>query len=81
MASLLSSLFFLIPVAFFVFFIVSLILFLVAKSKNKKSPGTFSASQIKTRKILLIVSGSIAGILLAVIVALAVLLATAIAYM
>ncbi|MBQ2944318.1 MAG: hypothetical protein IJD93_06500 [Ruminococcus sp.] len=81
MANLLSYIFFLIPLAFFVFFAVSLILFLVAKAKNKKAPDTYSKAQIKTRKILLIISGVIAGILLAVITALVLLLYMAVAYM
>lgn len=81
MANLLSYIFFLIPLAFFVFFSVSLILFLVAKTKNKKAPDTYSKAQIKTRKILLIISGVIAGILLAVITALVLLLYMAVAYM
>ena len=81
MARLLSYIFFLIPIAFFAFFAVSLIMFLVAKSKNKKVPGTYTESQIKGRKIMLVISAVIAGVLLAVIVALTILLYMAVAYM
>ncbi len=81
MVNLLSYIFYLIPLAFFVFFAVSLILFLTAKAKNKKAPGTYTKSQIQTRKIMLIISAVIAGVLLAVIISLIALLYMAVAYM
>ena len=62
-------------------FIASLISFCHAKSKNKKNPGTYSDTQIKTRKNLLIASSIIAGIILAVLIGNFVLLMFAIAHM
>lgn len=70
-----------IPVAAILFFIISLILFCYAKYQNKKQPGSFSEGELKTRKILLIISSVIAGVLALVIVSLIALLFTAVAFM
>lgn len=68
-----ETLFFLIPIAAIVFFVVSIILYFSAKNKNKQAPDSFSESQMKTRKTLLTISSVIAGILAAVVVGLALL--------
>lgn len=81
MAYLSSVLFFLIPLLFLGFFVTSLIMYLVAVSKNKKTPDTYSKTQVKTLKVLLIVSSVILGVLLAVIISLIALLYMAVAYM
>lgn len=78
---LISILYYLIPVAAIAFFLGSLIAYLIAKNKNKRAPGTYSDAQIKSRKICLIVSGVIAGILLAVVLAFIGLLMMAVAFM
>ena len=70
-----------IPVAAIVFFVVSLCRFISAKSKNKKEPGIFSAEEIKNRKLLLIISLLIVGVLVAVVIAFIVVLSMAVMHM
>ena len=74
-------LFFAIPTISFVAFGVSLYRYLSAKKKNKLSPGTLSAEDMTKRKTSLIVFAIIAGILVAMVVGIIVLLFTAIAFM
>ena len=74
-------LFFGIPAAAVMFFAISLFRFCYAKYKNKKNPGSYSVGQIKTRKVLLIVSSVIAGLLAAIIIGFIILLMTAVAFM
>lgn len=69
------------PVMALIFFLVSLIVFLHAKSANKKSPGTYSANQIINRRVLLIVSSVIAAVFLAVAITIIGLLYMALAHM
>lgn len=70
-----------IPVAALVFFVVSLCRFISAKSKNKKEPGAFSAEEMKTRKMLLIISALIVGVLVAVVIAFIAVLSMAVMHM
>ncbi len=79
--SIIEVMFFAIPVVAALFFVVSLICFCHARRKNKLHPGSFSHSQILTRKILLIVSSVILGLIAAIIVGLVILLYTAVAFM
>ncbi len=51
----------LLPTAIITFFIVSLVLFLTAKLKNKKTPSFYSEEQVKTRRICLIISSVLLG--------------------
>lgn len=74
-------LFFAIPTISVVAFGVSLYRYLSAKKKNKLSPGTLSAKDMTKRKASLIVFAIIAGILVAMVVGIIVLLFTAIAFM
>ncbi len=74
-------LFFAIPIAAILFFGVSLYRFCSAKSKNNKIPESFSAAEIKNRKILLIVSSIIMGVLLLVVLGYIALIFMVIAYM
>ena len=74
-------LFFAIPTISAGAFGVSLYRYLSAKKKNKLSPGTLSAEDMAKRKTALIVWGIIAGILVAMVVGIIVLLFTAIAFM
>lgn len=78
---ILSALFGLTPIASLVFFICSLAAFIIAKKKNKTEPDTYTPEQIKTRKILLIVSSVILGFIVAVIVGFIAILATAVIFM
>lgn len=64
---IMQFLFYAIPGATVVFFVTSLIMFCHAKIKNKRCPGSFTDSQIKTRKILLGVSAAITIILVSVV--------------
>lgn len=73
--------FFIIPIAAVVFFVISLCLYCSALSKNKKVPGTFQPSAIRSRLILLIVSSVIMGVLLLVVIGFIVLLYMSISYM
>jgi len=81
MAYLMQYVFYAIPVAAILFFAVSLYRYRKVKKENRKNPDAFSVAEIKTRRILLIVSSVIAGTLAAVVIAFAVLLGMAVAFM
>ena len=74
-------LYFAIPVAAILFFIVSLCLFLSSRKQNKQQPGSVSAQTLRKRKIMLIVSSVIAGVLAAIVIAFIALLYMAVAFM
>lgn len=74
-------LYFAIPVAAILFFIVSLCLFLSARKQNKQQPGSVSAQTLRKRKIMLIVSSVIAGVFAAIVIAFIALLYMAVAFM
>lgn len=74
-------LYFAIPVAAILFFIMSLCLFLSARKQNKQQPGSVSAQTLRKRKIMLIVSSVIAGVLAAIVIAFIALLYMAVAFM
>ena len=74
-------LYYLIPIAALIFFLVSLIFFCSAKHKNKKCPGTYSSSQMKSRLVCLIVSSVIFGIIALVFIGFILLIMMAVAYM
>lgn len=75
------ALYFLIPSAALIFFAWSLVSFIIAKRKNRQVPGAYTDEQIRTRKICLIVSSVIAGIMAAVIIGFMCLLFMAVAFM
>ncbi len=70
-----------IPTICAVLFTFSLIFFLSAKAKNRKVPGTYSPQVIRRRKLFLIVTAIVAGVLFTVIVGFLLLLLGAVAYM
>ena len=74
-------LYFAIPVAAILFFIVSLCLFLSARKQNKQQPGSVSAQTLRKRKIMLIVSSVIAGVFAAIVIAFIAVLYMAVAFM
>ena len=78
---IISALYYIIPAAALFFFGVSLFRYHYAKYKNKRTPGTYSPDRIRSRKICLIVSSVIAGILAVVVLAVIVLLMMAVAFM
>lgn len=53
----------LLPVAILAFFIVSLVLYCLGKSRNKKIPGKYNEVQLQTRKLCLIISSVLLGLL------------------
>lgn len=82
MAALIVTLIFVgIPLIAFIFFIVSLVRFCMAKHRTKMQPDSISTEEVKNRKTTLIVSSIILAVLLAVIIGFVVLLVGAIAYM
>jgi len=81
MLYLMEFLYFAIPAATIGWFVVSLCLYFSARNKYKRQPGSVSSRVMKTRKIMLIVSSVIAGILTAVFLAFIVLLYMAVAFM
>ena len=58
-------LFWLVPISAVVFFVVSLCMYLSAKRKNKREAGSVPENVLKARKITLIVSSVVFGLLLA----------------
>ncbi|MBQ7922840.1 MAG: hypothetical protein IJ325_09755 [Clostridia bacterium] len=81
MFQLLTALYFLIPSAAILFFVISLVMYLYARRKNKRVPGTYTENQMKTRLICLIVSSVIAGVLALVVIGFMILLFMAVAFM
>ncbi|MBR2920759.1 MAG: hypothetical protein IKC27_05340 [Kiritimatiellae bacterium] len=71
----------LIPTVAFVGFLVSLFMYLYAKRKNKRAPGSYSERQMRYKGYILGVFSVIAGAMLIAIVALVILLYTAVAFM
>lgn len=71
----------LIPTVAFVGFLVSLFMYLYAKRKNKRTPGSYSERQMRYKGYILGVFSVIAGAMLIAIVALVILLYTAVAFM
>ena len=81
MFDIVEVLYYIIPAAALIFFGISLFRYLYAKRKNKRTPGTYTPEQMKSRKIFLIVSLVIAGILAVVVLAFIGLLMMAVAFM
>lgn len=71
----------LIPTAAIVGFLVSLFMYLYAKRKNKRAPGSYSERQMRYKGYILGVFSVIAGAMLIAIIALVILLYTAVAFM
>jgi len=78
---IISALYYIIPAAALLFFIVSLARYRKANHQNKIAPGTYSPEQIRSRKICLIISSVIAGMMAAVVLAFMGLLMMAVAFM
>lgn len=78
---LLQALYYGIPLAALIFFVVSLVRFRLAKRANLRTPNTFTLRQMAVRRVCLIVSACIAVPLVLVIVAFSALLMLAVAFM
>lgn len=81
MIYLMHGLFYGIPLAAIVFFIVSLVLYCSARRQVKRQPGSISSRKLKTYKTMLIVSSVIAGVLAAVVIGCVGLMFMAVAFM
>ncbi len=69
------------PITIIALFAISLYRYVSAKKQNKVVPGTFSDAEIKKRKIMLIVMSVIAGVLVAIVIGIIVLMSMSIAHM
>ncbi len=76
-----SALLILLPTAVLAFFIISLCKYIAAKKANKLNPNSFSEQQITQRKFALIVSGTLFGVMAAVVIGFTIIIALSIAYM
>ncbi len=74
-------LFFAIPIVLLTFWGISIYRFVSAKKKNARDPETFSSSEMKTRKIVLIIASVLAGVILAIVIGFIALLFMAVAFM
>ena len=71
----------LIPTGALAGFFVSLFMYLYAKRKNKRVPGSYSERQMRNKGYILGVFSVIAGAMVVAIIALVILLYTAVAFM
>ena len=78
---IISALYYIIPLFAVLFFGISLFRYLYAKRRNKRIPGAYTDAQMKSRKVWLIVSSVVAGILAVVVLAFIGLLMMAVAFM
>ena len=69
------------PTACIVFFIVSLIMFIVGKVKNKKIPNSVEPNKMLVRKTCLIVSSVMLAIFIAIFVTVIILFSTVVSFM
>lgn len=76
-----AFIFFVIPIAAVIFFAGSLISFIVAKSRNKRDPGSYNDEEMKSIRNLLIISSTIFGFFATVMIVLIAILYTAVAFM
>ncbi len=74
-------LFFALPAILLVFLGISIYRYVSAKRKSAKEPGTVSPSDMKSRKIVLIIASILAGVFLAIVVGMIALIFLAVAYM
>ncbi len=81
MIYLIQAFFWLVPVAALVGFIVTLCMYLYAKRKNKREPGSVGECVLKSRKNAFIVCSVVFGLVVAMIAALVIMLYTAVAFM
>lgn len=79
--TLTSAIFYIIPILIIASFITSLVMYFVAKNKNKKNPDTFTPSQIYARKVFLTASSIVFGLMAVIVVCFCALLYMAVAYM
>ena len=78
---LIDIFFFAIPIILITLLSVSIYRYASAKKQNKAIPGTFPDSEIKKRKIVLIVLSVITGVLVGIVVGFMVLISIALSFM
>ena len=81
MIYLTQAFFWMVPTVALVGFIVTLCMYLSAKKKNKREPGSVGECVLKARRNAFIVCSVVFGFIVSMIVALVVLLYTAVAFM
>ena len=81
MIYLTQAFFWMVPTAALVGFIVTLCMYLSAKKKNKREPGSVGECVLKARRNAFIVCSVAFGLVVAMITALVILLYTAVAFM
>lgn len=81
MYALMVFLFFAVPVAAIVFFVISLYLFLSARKKKIENPDGISDQILKKRKVMMIVSLIIAGVLVTAVIGFIILMYFSIRHM
>ena len=81
MSYIIEFLFYSIPIVTLLTLIVSLVLFLCAKIRNKRHPGSVNPRSVRFWMIMLIVSSAITATTIAIVIAFIALLYSALAYM
>lgn len=74
-------LFFAIPAVLLTLLGISIYRYVSAKKKNQKTPGAFSPNVLITRKIIMIITAVITGVLLIIVIGFILLLLFAVAFM
>lgn len=69
------------PVAAVVLFVISLVRYIRARRANRRAPDTYNKWQMTSRLVWLIVTGTVTGTMVLMIVGFALLLMTAVAFM
>ncbi len=78
---MIDILFFVLPMILIVSLGISIYQYVSAKKKNAKEPDTFSFSEIKTRKIVMIILSILTGLFLTVVIGIIALMFLAVAFM
>ncbi len=78
---IIDLLFFAIPILLLSFLGISIYRYISAKRQNAKAPDTFSSNELKTRKLLLIISAVLTAVFVTIVVGFVALLFLAVAYM
>lgn len=81
MSYIIEFLFYSIPIVTLLTLIVSLVLFLSAKIRSKRHPGSVNPRSVRFWMIMLIVSSAITATTIAIVIAFIALLYSALAYM
>lgn len=76
-----ALLFFAVPPIVIIFFLVSLSKYRAAKARCAQEPTSADQKELKKRKTILIAASVIAGVLVAIVIGLIILVSTSIAYM